>query len=275
MDHIPILRRQSGGGAVYHDLGNLNYTIITPKKNYNKEQNLKMIIEVLKHISVNAFISPKGDILVHEKDQDYKISGSAFREIKDKVLHHGTLLINSHTNQLYNYLHHNIDDSLITKGVHSRRTQVINLSNISPVINIEKLIQTFLNRYTQHITYLPENLMHPLIIEELQKIRTWDWLFGKTLPFQQNISLKNNILIKINIEHGKITKFDTNKTGFDSIKQWIHTHQPTYCITTFTKVSNIFSATENKLCDDLRTIIPNIKNIMHKKTYLNYQNNLK
>ena len=258
---VPVIRRQSGGGTVYHDLGNLNYTVIAPKTNYDKINNLNMIIEVLASIGVSAFPSDRNDILVEYQGDDYKISGSAFRETKDKAFHHGTLLINTQTQDLYQYLHHNIDKSLSTKGVHSKRAQVINLSQIQANISPDKILQAFLARFNQHITYLPDNLNHPMITQEKLSISTWDWRFGKTLPFTQSISFQNQEVTLV-IDHGRISQLISLQTDLTQMSTWIQAQQPTYCKSTFlSMLPDTFSAKEYKLCDQLAKQIPLVRGV--------------
>jgi lipoate-protein ligase A len=135
-DDVKLVRRQSGGGAVYHDLGNLNFTFLNPKNspnsnlNYNKQTNLQIIINALEQFDISAKFSGRNDILVYPEISDpngKKISGSAFRETKDKAFHHGTLLVNADLEKLGAYLTPP-DKKLKSKGVKSVRSRVAILS---------------------------------------------------------------------------------------------------------------------------------------------------
>ncbi len=134
-DSIDVIRRQSGGGTVYHDLGNLNYTFICPNTHYDKQKNLQTVIDALAQLDIKAQVSPRNDIIVKDKSgENKKVSGCAFRETKHKSFHHGTLLINTDTSNLIRYLHHKQDQGIDAKGVASVRSKVINLSELNQTL---------------------------------------------------------------------------------------------------------------------------------------------
>ena len=246
-DNIPIVRRQSGGGTVYHDLGNLNYTIMANADNYNKKGNLAIIINILKSCGINAHASAHNDILVPHDGFNYKVSGSAFRETREKSFHHGTLLVNANTSRIYDYLHHTIDESLTTIGVHSKRSRVINLVNINCKIRINILLDSFLQHFPQHITYLPDGLKNSLVITEENKLRTWQWRFGKTLPFSRDF-IFNNTKFKLKIKNGQIVDLECRlDKGFSNLIQWIKESMPYYTKSSLSKASLNFTAQEEAL----------------------------
>lgn len=248
-DNIAIVRRQSGGGTVYHDLGNVNYTIMSKSQDYDKKANLELIVNALKSCGINAHASERNDILVTHANIDYKISGSAFRETKDKSFHHGTLLINADTSKLYHYLHHNIDESLITKGVHSRRSSVINLAAINPDISTQMIRNCFLNQFNQHITYIPEHMESKQIIDEESTLRTWQWRFGKTLPFSRHFAFENQN-ITLEIKNGLIVALESSDNKYHHLKAYFQTANPIYSKQSFAKAheeSLDFTAQEQAL----------------------------
>ena len=81
-DNIPVVRRQSGGGTVYHDYGNLNYTIISPKEKHDVKENLELVCSVVNKIGFTLYPNKRNDIVVDHDGFTYKVSGSAFREEK-------------------------------------------------------------------------------------------------------------------------------------------------------------------------------------------------
>ncbi|RUS68747.1 hypothetical protein EGW08_023492, partial [Elysia chlorotica] len=186
-DNVNIVRRQSGGGTVYHDLGNLNYTIISPKKEHDIKANLELICDILKLDNIDAYPNCRNDIVVDHNGETYKISGSAFREKKDRAFHHGTLLLNANTKKLYDYLHQPIDMSLDTKGVKSHRSKVLNLTEINPEIDSNNFIKnTILHFKSTQLSFINEETPlenNELVYSEIDKLKDWDWTFGKTLPF--------------------------------------------------------------------------------------------
>lgn len=90
---IPLARRNSGGGTVYHDRGNLNLSFFSTKENYNRKYNLELIVRALfREFGVNAVVNDRHDIIVKDK---YKVSGTAAKLGRPSAYHHCTLLVNS------------------------------------------------------------------------------------------------------------------------------------------------------------------------------------
>lgn len=122
---IKVARRSTGGGAVYHDLGNLNYTIITDYFEA-KESLLKVfsgaLIEALKELGIEAYFSGRNDVMIGEK----KISGTAQKIYKNRVLHHGCILFDSDLDKIAACLHVS-PEKFKTKSVKSVRSRVGNI----------------------------------------------------------------------------------------------------------------------------------------------------
>ena len=206
-DNIPVVRRQSGGGTVYHDFGNLNYTIISPKEKHDVKANLELVCSVVNKIGFKLYPNERNDIVVDYEDFTYKVSGSAFREKKDRAFQHGTLLINADTAKLYNYLHQPIDKSLDTKGVKSHRSKVLNLAEIKD-IQTQDITRSFLRNFPSiELSLIGEETPlenKELITKEMESLRDWQWCFGKTLPFTKIYTDgKDELKIKIEGEIGR------------------------------------------------------------------------
>ncbi len=136
---VKIVRRITGGGAVYHDLGNVNYTFISSK---NEEKGIdfafftRPIIDALSSLGVSAELSGRNDLLVDGK----KFSGNAQHSSDKRTLHHGTLLYNSDLSVLSSVL--NVDKEKIqSKGIKSTRSRVINLSEIISDCDVQGFIE--------------------------------------------------------------------------------------------------------------------------------------
>ena len=128
--NIKLARRQTGGGTVYHDRQNLNYSFMCPKNEYDITKNFKIIQQALECYDIELHTSPKHDLMVHCPTTSIlkKVSGSAFRLTKDKALHHGTLLVQSQLDQLTSIL--KTKRKIINaKGVKSNPSPVINQSS--------------------------------------------------------------------------------------------------------------------------------------------------
>ncbi len=216
-DEVYLARRQSGGGAVFHDLGNTNFTFLNGKSDYSKEANNEIITKALKKLGVEAFASGRNDILIKHPDdgQERKISGSAFKEAKDRAFHHGTMLINTDLSKLSSYLSPN-KKKLMSKGLASVRARVSNLNEINSTITHQKLcdeiIKSFFEYYqsTCEIEYLNEETLMkiPQLVEYYNHLKDWDWCFGETPKFEQVMDEKLSfgcIEVNMNSHKGRIT----------------------------------------------------------------------
>lgn len=194
-DGITLVRRQSGGGAVYHDLGNTNFTFMTSSKTYDKELNSQIIIRALESFGFSAQRSGRNDIVISTADGEKKISGSAFKETKDRCFHHGTLLINADLTQLANYLNPH-QKKLTSKGIQSVRARVTNLSEINPEVTHEKLCQKIIEEFKHHygadtsVERLSREFLssHPKMLEYFNKYSDWNWRFGETPQFNHQMT---------------------------------------------------------------------------------------
>ena len=192
-DNIFLARRQSGGGAVFHDLGNTNFTFLSPKDDYDQAANFTIIINALKKLGIDATLSGRNDMQVGGK----KISGSAFKHAIDRSFHHGTLLVNADMQKLGEYLNpHPL--KLKAKGIKSVRSRVANLVEFNEDINHEvlsnALIEAFCEYYGQTVAVdeLDEASLgeQPTLNKYYQQMADWDWRFGKTPQFSHRIETR-------------------------------------------------------------------------------------
>lgn len=184
---IHIVRRMSGGGAVYHDLGNLNFSFITKYKKenlHNFKKFTKPVIRVLETMGVEAEMSGRNDILVEGR----KISGNAQFSSGKRMFSHGTLLLDSDLSEVANAL--NVKMSKIqSKGHKSVRSRV---ANISEFLNEPMKIETFRTRLLEGLykdrdsfeTYhLTEQEWKEVQDLKEEKYGNWDWNYGKSPKF--------------------------------------------------------------------------------------------
>ena len=126
-DDVQLVRRITGGGAVFHDEGNLNFSFIAGTARYDVQRQLGMILSAVRALGIPCEFSGRNDLLADGR----KFSGNAFCSRKGICQHHGTLLIRSDLTRLQNYL--NVDPrKLQAKGVKSVRSRVCNLSEFAP-----------------------------------------------------------------------------------------------------------------------------------------------
>jgi len=137
-DKVQLVRRQSGGGAVYHDQGNLCFTLIGNKHTTTKEENFALVLKALASLGLECELSGRNDILLNGK----KISGNAFQTTATKFCHHGTLLVSSDLSVMSNYLTPS-SNKLASKAVKSVASRVGNLKEGRADITNE-MVQTAL-----------------------------------------------------------------------------------------------------------------------------------
>lgn len=185
-NNIQVIRRNTGGGTVYHDLGNLNYSFITDADGIDRstlDHFLTPVVSALRNLGLDASASGRNDILVSGK----KVSGTAQSLHKGRVLHHGTLLFDSNTEVLVQAL--NPDPTKFqSKGVNSVRSRV---GNIRDHLQQDMSIAEFWAHIKDSLS--SENLSHSSLSDpELQKVLeikqnkydTWQWNYGKSPKYQ-------------------------------------------------------------------------------------------
>jgi len=209
-NNIDVVRRLSGGGAVFHDLGNLNFTFI---KNIDKSNDkidfstfTKPIIDVLKNMNVNANFEGRNDIVIDGK----KISGNAQHTNGNRMLHHGTLLFSSVMSDLSNALKVN-PLKFKDKAVKSVKSRVSNIRDHMPekmdVLTfrdriMEYILSTYEGAYLYEYTEADRKKINQLVEEKYGK---WEWNFGASPKYNFEKLVKTdggNIEFHIDVEKG-------------------------------------------------------------------------
>lgn len=180
-----LARRTSGGGAVYHDDGNMCYSFIASSNLYDLKRQLSVILEAVRAHGISAEFTGRNDIVTSE---GRKFSGNAFRFSGSKGLMHGTLLLDTDSEKMSRYLQVS-PAKMKSKGVNSVRSRVINLielnENITPDSVKNALKEAFRAEYgtlTIEIDY--DEACFPDEISKLyQKYASWQWRLGETPQF--------------------------------------------------------------------------------------------
>ena len=185
-----LARRPSGGGAVYHDNGNLNFTFITTANNYNLDKQLSVIIEAVGDYAIHARQTGRNDISI----DDRKFSGNAFLVRGEKMYHHGTILVDVNMSSLSKYL--NVSEKkLKAKSVDSVKSRVVNLRELNREISIDSmrrsLVCAFEKVYAQKSAEIKEESIYNADVEALiNKYTSEQWRFGKNAKADFELSDK-------------------------------------------------------------------------------------
>mgnify|MGYP000341982697 CR=1 FL=1 len=209
-DNIQLVRRQSGGGCVYHDKENVNFSFIADKAHHNINWNHEFIVDVLKELGVNSVFSKRGDMRLDES-QKRKISGSAYKEKKDTAFHHGTMLVNSDLEKLNHYIHSNKSD-LESKSIQSVRSVVSNLNDAKDGMTNKMFIDTMAKKFCdiEQIEYIDENhelYKRAIDSEYLKKLKSPQWIYEETPKFIVSERTKE-FEIEMTIKKSKILEID-------------------------------------------------------------------
>ncbi len=174
-----VTRRLSGGGAVYHDVGNLNFTFVSERRVYSVENNNKIILSALQKLGFNAELSGRNDVTIDGR----KISGQAFCLRKDACYHHGTILINSDVERMRSALSPS-KLKLQSKGVASVVSRVGNLTDWHPDVTVSSVkaalaeaFREFYRGYT--VDEKSVDLADPRIVDMADKLSSKEWVWGK------------------------------------------------------------------------------------------------
>lgn len=179
-----LSRRITGGGAIYSDHGNMLFSFIMPKKYYDVERQLSVILKSCEKIGISAYKSGRNDLTVAGK----KFSGNAFFYNNSVGLHHGSLLIKEDVENLVRYLTPSID-KISSKGILSVRSRVTNLSEHNNWITMDNfkdiIIETFIETYKKDgdevITERDPSWFRLDDIEVIyNRNKSWEWCYGKT-----------------------------------------------------------------------------------------------
>jgi len=213
-----LARRLSGGGAVFHDLGNLNFTFLMCKEDYDLDKQVTVIQRACALAGIQAEKSGRNDLLAEGR----KFSGNAFYQDKVHAYHHGTLMIDVDKDRLGRYLSPP-KAKLQAKGVASVRSRVVNLKELSPALTIDTM-GCFMQQAYQQVYGLSAEAFH-LTDAMTQEIRTlkdiygsWDYLYGAPLAFTFSCEEKFDwgyILLQLDAKGGIIQNVGINTDAMD------------------------------------------------------------
>lgn len=204
-DDVPLARRISGGGAVYHDKGNLNVSVIVSRTSYKEQKQYELIFRALERFGIHGERMGKNSLAVG----GLKFSGQAFCYRKNRVLHHGTLLVDADLHRLGRYLGPEIE-GIETRAVASVPAKVMNLANDARGLTIESLTTAlkdiFKGMYGDDgVGELGGDEIIPLtkLYSMAEKGTADEWKFCHTPRFAVNFDDRS-----IEVEKGRIVNLD-------------------------------------------------------------------
>lgn len=211
-NNIKIVRRVSGGGAVYHDLNNLNYTIISNgngEKAFDFKNFSKPVLEALSSLGVEANFTGRNDLEISGK----KFCGNAQYVRSGRIMHHGCLMFDVNTGVLSEALKVS-KDKIESKGIKSVRSRVTNIKEHLPnqdmtVLDFKNALKKFMNKKygMNDYEFTKKDLEEIKKIQE-EKNNSWDWVYGKNPNFnikRNRRLLTGKIEANIQVDNGIIT----------------------------------------------------------------------
>jgi len=215
-----LARRFTGGGAVYHDKGNLNFTFISAPHNYDKNLNFSIMQSAMKRLGFDATLSGRNDILIDGR----KFSGNAFYEGKEFCLHHGTVLICIDSNKLSKYLNVSTQ-KLNAKGVKSVVSRVVNLASLKPDLNVDMVADAifwasknaFPNATVEVIE--PSNLDQVALKERIESFSQIDYILGDDVQYDFAVVERfewGTADIRVKVRNGVIEKIKIYSDSLDT-----------------------------------------------------------
>jgi len=215
-----LSRRPSGGGAVYQDMGNLNFTFIAPKSVYNVHRQLKVIVSAVNSLGINAKFSGRNDILAEGK----KFSGNAFYSGRGKAMHHGTILIDTNFEKLSDYLQVS-KAKMKSKGVRSVKSRVINLKTLKQDLTVDMMKEALIESFNREYGVVSENKpINDLYETEIFKnyydrYSSKEWILGKSPDFDVIHEKRfewGEVEIGLTIKSGKIKQCKVYSDAMDA-----------------------------------------------------------
>ncbi len=202
-------RRISGGGTVFHDSGNLNFSLMTRRDRFERGESLGMVLSAVRSLGIHAEMTEGYDLVVDGR----KFSGSSYCFRRNRVLHHGTILLDADLDAMKSMLYGR-DDLIETRAIPSRPAHTVNLSDVSLEVDGDAIKQRIVEEVRRSYRLSTPNRLDASWfeaerVEEIeQKNSSWEWIFGKTPRFSVTVR-HGKLETRVNVERGIITGIET------------------------------------------------------------------
>ncbi len=218
MDRHGILlsRRTTGGGAVYHDSSNLNYSFIVSKELYDVDRQFSVILDAVRLLGLRGERSGRNDLMVDGR----KFSGNAFSKLYQGALHHGTILIDTNVEMMQGALQVSAV-KMKTHGVQSVSSRVVNLRELIPDLSVEKMgaaISTAFQREYGPATTVPFSSTEKEVQEIAAHNADREWLMGNYQKFSFQLEHRfswGEFQLNANAENGKLKEIEVYSDSLD------------------------------------------------------------
>lgn len=213
-----LARRLSGGGAVYHDLGNVNFTFLVREKDFDLEKQNLVIKKAMEQLGLETERSGRNDLLIDGR----KFSGHAYYKQGDNRYHHGTILVDVNTEAMEKYLSAS-KNKMQSKGVKSVRSRVANLIEFLPDLKTQSIYSAFITA-AQEVYQLElvekslGDLDRNIRLDRRNQFSSPAWLYGPKLPLKlivQERYIWGEVTLELTVEQGTIEEVRVYSDAMD------------------------------------------------------------
>ncbi len=215
---VALARRQSGGGTVFHDAGNINISFLDWNENYDKELNNRALVRGLKTLGHTARTSGRSDVQIETDAGPRKVSGAAFKQKRERSFHHCTMLLESDLDSLNAHLRSSLSSEKVqSKAISSVRSKVANIKT-SKAKFYKALVDAWEDEAKRpaDIVYWDKDQCASYVRDHasayLKKLKSWEWIFGETPLFRTEFE-SGEWKALLAVKKGIIKEFDVENEG--------------------------------------------------------------